>query len=113
MSTLLHVPDDRLDAALDEITAALVPGAPVAIGVWGGRDWSGRAPFDADADAGPSRTYFLRSHDRWRAVLARHGDVERFETWTAPDLGDWVYQWAILRVRGRPATARPEGRRPM
>jgi SAM-dependent methyltransferase len=97
VSTLLHVPDDDVDDALDQITSALVPGAPAAIGVWGGQDWSGRAPFDDGAE--PGRTYFLRSHDRWRAILAEHGEVERFDTWAAPDLNDWVYQWTVLRVR--------------
>jgi SAM-dependent methyltransferase len=97
VSTLLHVPDDDVDHALDEMTSAAVFGAPVAIGVWGGKDWSGRAPFDDGAEL--VRTYFLRSHDRWRAILAEHGEIERFETWTAHDLDDWVYQWAVLRVR--------------
>ena len=50
VSTLLHVPDESVDAALDEIISAVERGAPVAIGVWGGRDWSGRGPFDDDTE---------------------------------------------------------------
>lgn len=38
MSTLLHVPDTEFDTALRDIRRVLTPGAPLAVGVWGGRD---------------------------------------------------------------------------
>ena len=94
MSTLLHVPDADIDAALAEIARVLQPGAPLAIGVWGGRDWEGLRDQD---DIVPRRFFSLRSDDRLREILGRHGTVERFDTW-AGNGASWTYQAVVLRV---------------
>jgi SAM-dependent methyltransferase len=93
MSTLLHVPDRHLDAALAEILRVLAPGAPLAVGVWGGPDREG--PSEQDRFQ-PPRFFSLRSHERWRAALERHAPVEQWDTWT-PEGQTWTYQWAVLR----------------
>ena len=93
MSTLLHVPDRQLDAALAETVRVLAPGAPLAVGVWGGPDWEG--PSEQDRFQ-PPRFFSLRSHQRWRAALERHARVVEWDTWT-PDGQSWTYQWAVLR----------------
>ncbi len=93
MSTLLHVPNDRIDAALDEIMRVLVPGAPLAIGLWSGPD---EEAINEDDEIEPKRFFSRRSDRRLREILERHGAVERFETWDIPG-NDWPYQFAILR----------------
>lgn len=95
MSTLLHVPDDRIDACLDEIARVLAPGAPLAIGLWSGPDEEG---INEDDTIEPKRFFSRRSDQRLREILGRHGAIERFETWDVPD-GDWPYQFAVLRSR--------------
>ena len=93
MSTLLHLPDTHLDTALAEIVRVLAPGAPVAVGVWGGPDWEGPSHRDRFR---PPRFFSLRSHERWRAALERHASVAEWDTWTM-DGQPWAYQWAVLR----------------
>ena len=93
MSTLLHVPDLDIDAALAEITRVLRPGAPLAIGVWGGLDWEGLSDQD---DIVPPRFFSLRTDDRWLEIVGRHGTVERFDTW-AHQTSSWTYQAMVLR----------------
>ena len=95
MSTLLHVPDSHLDAALAETLRVLAPGAPLAVGVWGGPDWEG--PSDHDRFQ-PPRFFSARSDERLRAVLGEFGQVQEWDTWAHGDLA-WAYQWAVLRVR--------------
>ncbi len=75
MSTFVHVPHERFDEAITEMIRVLTPGAPLAIGTWGGVDFEGIAPF---GDLRPHRFFSLATHDRWREMLARHGDVETF-----------------------------------
>lgn len=94
MSTLLHVPDDRFDEAMRSICAALEPGAPLALGLWGGLDQEGIVEFDTIQ---PPRFFSLRSHDRLRGMLRPHGTVEQFLTWPHA-AGNWEYQFAILRT---------------
>ncbi|MET0324155.1 MAG: class I SAM-dependent methyltransferase [Ilumatobacteraceae bacterium] len=93
MSTLVHIPDDRFDEAMGAITSSLRPGAPLAVGLWGGFDHEGWWPARDDL---PSRFFSHRSHQRAREMLARHGAVDHFTTW-ADDRSDWQYQFAILR----------------
>ena len=96
MSTLLHVPDERVDDALAEIVRVCRPGSPVAVGVWGGHDGQGPRPQD---DFDPPRYFCFRSHERWQTILARHGTVEEFATWSPRD-DSFDYQWAVLRTPG-------------
>ena len=94
MSTLVHVPDDRWDAALTSILGVLQPGAPFAVGTWGGVDDEHWQP---PRDGLPTRFFSRRSHDRARAMLARHATVESFATWPG-DVPGWDYQLAVLRA---------------
>ena len=93
-STLLHVPDADFAVAVEAVVAPIRPGAPVAIGLWGGmdREWvNERDRFD------PPRFFSLRSHERLRVMLAPFGTIERFETW--PDVtSTWEYQFVVLRL---------------
>jgi SAM-dependent methyltransferase len=104
MSTLLHVPDKDFDAALREVRRVLTRGAPLAVGVWGGRDAEGPKE---DDEIQPPRFFSLRSHERLLEMLGRHGTVERFETWPAVARAGqaalettvpWTYQWALVRT---------------
>ena len=95
MSTLLHVPDTQIDAALREITRVLEPGAPLAIGVWGGPD-SERHRLHKGIDI--PRFFSSRSDARWRAILEAYGTLEQFDTWADRD-GDEHYQYCVLRTR--------------
>lgn len=102
MSTLLHIPNDRIDAALDEMTRVLVPGAPLAIGLWSGPD---AEAINEDDTIEPKRFFSRRSHPVLREILERHGAIERFETWDIPG-NDWPYQFAILRMPLRRSRSR-------
>ena len=94
MSTLVHVPDARFDDAMGAITAAVQPGAPIGIGLWGGYDEESQYPTDVIE---PPRFFSHRSHDRAVEMLGRHGEVISFET-KAFDQLDEEYQFAILRT---------------
>jgi SAM-dependent methyltransferase len=94
MSTLMHVADVDIDAALTELVRVLEPGAPLAIGTWGAAAASeGPMP----ADGGEPRFFSLRTDDAWRSVVERHGAVEQWTTWPDPR-SDWHYQWLELRI---------------
>jgi SAM-dependent methyltransferase len=94
MSTLLHVPDTRIDDALLEVMRVLEPGAPIAIGVWGGPD-SERYRLYRGIEI--PRFFSSWSDGRWRAILERYGTVERFDTWVDQPESDMHYQYAVLR----------------
>lgn len=94
MSTLLHLPDDEADVALAELVRVVVPGGPVAIGLWGGFDEAGVQDRDPHL---PHRWFRFRTDAQVRATLATHGTVERFDTWQ-PDGDRFTYQWAVLRT---------------
>jgi SAM-dependent methyltransferase len=94
MSTLLHVADADLDAALAEIVRVLRPAAPLAVGLWGGRDLE-EGP-RGEPTHGPARFFSFRSDERVRAALGRHGTIERWETWEGDS--DLRYQFAVLRT---------------
>jgi SAM-dependent methyltransferase len=87
MSTLMHVTDADLDAALAGVVRVLRPGAPLAVGLWGGRDLE---------EHGPPRFFSFRSDEKVRAALERHGTIERWETWEGTN--DLHYQFAVLRT---------------
>jgi len=94
MSTLVHVADDEFAAAMRSIVATLAPGAPLAVGLWGGFDFEGIAEFDTLL---PRRFFSLRTHERARSMLAEHGALERFDTWSR-ETSTWQYQFAIVRT---------------
>lgn len=99
MSTLLHVPNTRLEAALTEIRRVLRPGAPIAIGLWGGPDAEQHL---THREIKLPRFFSWRSDDHLRELIEPHGTLERFETW--PDLdpdSELHYQYCMLRTPGR------------
>lgn len=94
MSTLLHVPDERFEVAMQATVSLLRPGAPLAIGLWGGLD----REFTNDIDHfDPPRFFSLRSDDRVQDMLAPFGEIEVFESWPN-DRSDWCYQFVVVRV---------------
>jgi SAM-dependent methyltransferase len=94
MSTFVHVPHDRFDDAIGEMLRVVRPGGLLGIGTWGGIDFEGVPEF---GDLQPFRFFSLAAHDRWRSMLASHGDVEAFETYDPGDEHGWHYQFAVLR----------------
>jgi SAM-dependent methyltransferase len=97
MSTFVHVPHHRFDDAMVELLRVVVPGAPMAIGTWGGRDYEGVPEF---GELRPYRFFSLASHERWRSMLERHGDVEQFVTSAPTRPSGWEYQFAVVRCGG-------------
>jgi SAM-dependent methyltransferase len=95
MSTLLHVPNDQIDDALRRVAGVLAPGAPIAIGVLGGRDSEETLEEDRFE---PKRFFSHRSDGTLRRILERFGTIERFETWPAPTRDDEHYQYCVLRT---------------
>jgi SAM-dependent methyltransferase len=96
MSTLMHVPDLAIDAAMREVARVLVPGATVAIGVWGGPDVEELLATPAGS-AGPRRLFSRRSETRWRALLEVVGRIDHFEVWDdAADADAFRYHLAFL-----------------
>lgn len=96
MSTFQHIPDDRIDDALAEFSRVLEPGAPVTIGVWGGRDEVIDSESSTTGIALPRR-FVMRSHERIRAIHVRHFDVVSDDTFAAGS-SDWEYHVATLRT---------------
>lgn len=96
MSTFVHVPRDRLDVAMSEMLRVVVPGGPLAIGTWGGRDFEGVPEL---GDLRPPRFFSLSAHDAWCHLLGRHADIDSFETFPPAEPSGWEYQFAVLRRR--------------
>ena len=96
MSTLMHVPDSAIARTLAELRRVLAPGAPVAVGVWGGPDV--QELYDDGSDR-PPRLFSRRSNERWRSLLAALGTLERFTAWDHRGL---AYQFALLRTPPNP-----------
>jgi len=97
MSTFVHVPDDRFDEAISELIRVVRPGASLGIGTWGGLDFEGLGEF---GELRPYRFFSLRSHVRWRELLAMHGALEVFDTFESTGSQGWEYQFAVLRAPG-------------
>ena len=95
MSTFVHVPHVRFDAAITELLRVVRPGAPLGIGTWGGFDFEGYPEF---GELRPYRFFSLASHDKWRSMLGRHATVEQFETFDPGAGHGWQYQFAVLRA---------------
>ncbi|WP_198961237.1 class I SAM-dependent methyltransferase [Pseudonocardia sp. MH-G8] len=94
MSTLLHVAEADLDAALAEVVRVLRPGAPLAVGLWGGEE-IGEGPH-GDTEHGPARFFSFRSDARVRDALDRHGALEWWGTW--PGSRSLHYQFGLVRT---------------
>lgn len=87
----MHLPDDVIGAALDEIRRVLRPSGVACIGVWGNDD----TPRILDGTYGP-RFFANRSEATWRPLLGRIGSVAEYEVWsTEPD--GFTYHWAVVR----------------
>ena len=95
MSTFVHVPHDRFDEAISEMIRVVRRGGPLGIGTWGGVDFEGVPEF---GDLRPYRFFSLATHDRWRAMLSRHGELNAFETFASTGGDGWEYQFAVLRT---------------
>ncbi len=96
MSTLVHIPNERFDAALTQICRVIRPGGLLAIGLWG-------APTDIEEIAEwdtivPKRFFSRRSDDRVRAMLEPYGRVLEFDTWTRDTESTWKYQFLVVRT---------------
>ncbi|RZT13466.1 methyltransferase family protein [Kribbella sp. VKM Ac-2569] len=96
MSTLLHVADEDLDQALQEIIRVLRPGAPLAVGLWGDVN-AGEHVWEDGKGYGPGRFFSIRSDEGLREALGRYGAVEQWMTWD--DDRVMHYQWAVLRLK--------------
>lgn len=92
MSALQHVPDDRIDDALVEMARVFEPGAPLMIGLWGGRDEVIESD-SAWSEVALPRHFTLRSHERIQTILSRHLRVESYESFPAGWV-DWEYHVA-------------------
>jgi hypothetical protein len=84
-----------LDVALAELVRVLRPGAPLAVGVWGGEDLEG----PQGGAYGPARYFRFRTDRTVNEALGRHGVLERWMTWPGSD--SMHYQAGVLRTPGR------------
>lgn len=86
MSTLMHLPGDGFNQAVQELGRVVRRGGTVEIGVWGhtsSRDWTS-----------PDGRYFNhRSDEQFQDDLRVLGDVVAFDTWSWFEDGGH-YQWA-------------------
>ncbi|WP_265443005.1 NTP transferase domain-containing protein [Flexivirga meconopsidis] len=98
-STLLHVADEDLDTALTELVRVVLPGAPIAIGLWGAPE--SRQERWGKQSYGPPRFFALRSDADLKAALVAHGAIERFDTWPSSEGDELHYQWVVLRTPDR------------
>jgi SAM-dependent methyltransferase len=98
MSTLVHVANTEVAAALSELNRVPFPGGLAAIGVWASaEDVDIERTYENEA-IGMTRFFSLRTDASLRQLLASLGDLESFESWT-PDLNSWRYQFAVARKR--------------
>lgn len=100
MSTLMHLDDAELDAALAEITRVLVPGGVFAVGMWGAQELTVGAVAEPDQDYGPPRYFHRRTDPMVHERLGERGEVESW--WTRPSRpgSGHRYQYAVVRTPG-------------
>ena len=102
MSTLMHIPDVAIGDAMRELARALAPGAPMAVGVWGGPDVEHYSESPADAPGQPRRLFSRRSEPRWRTLLELVGRIDEYEVWEQPgDDGD-AFRYHLAFVTAGP-----------
>lgn len=95
MSTLMHVPAAAIEATVGEIRRVLVPGAPVAIGVWGGPDVEHYDTSGGDDPSRPKRLFSRVSEPRWRSLLERIGTIDHFEVWTSTEADQDAFRYHL------------------
>lgn len=104
MSTLLHVPNNRIHDVVSELVRVSAAGAPIAVGLWSGEDEEVLNPEDLEE---PRRFFSRRSDDSVRRIFGEHGSIEHFRTWpegigveSGPGAGSWTqhYQFLVLRT---------------
>jgi SAM-dependent methyltransferase len=104
MSTLMHLDDAELEAALSEIVRVLVPGGLFAVGMWGSAELTvGTLAGPAAGpgkDYGPPRYFHRRTDTTVRERLGEHGEIESW--WTRPSSpgSSHRYQYAVVRTAG-------------
>lgn len=94
MSMLMHL--DEADAALavEQMCAALRPGAPFLLGMWGRED-EGEV-FYSKAIPDATRPFHLRSFSHDEALLAAHATIESAEQW---DVAEAPWDYHVFRLR--------------
>jgi len=95
-STLMHLSAADAGRAIEEILAALAPGAPLAIGLWGSEN-EDIAEDDAEP-GGPRRRFHHRSLGHNRSIAAARAEVESAERLTIAGHSDYH----LLRLRAEP-----------
>lgn len=102
MSTLMHLDDAELEAALSEIVRVLVPGGLFAVGMWGASELTvgtlTESAAEPDKTYGPPRYFHRRTDTMVRERLGEHGDVESW--WARPSSSgsSHRYQYAVVRT---------------
>jgi SAM-dependent methyltransferase len=102
MSTLMHLDDAELAAALSEIVRVLVPGGLFAVGMWGAAELTvGKLAGPAAEPGkayGPPRYFHRRTDTMVRERLGEHGEIESW--WTRPSSpgSSHRYQYAVVRT---------------
>ncbi len=91
MSVLMHIPDDVITEALDEVRRVMLPGAVACIAVW--TNAQGPTMFDG---AHGTRFFANRTEAAWRVLLGRVGTIERYDIWD-PQSDGFTYHWAVVR----------------
>ena len=91
MLCLLHVPGPDLADVLRRLKALLRPAGLLFVGVYGGRDESGRFPED---DHDPPRFFAFRSDETLVGAVSAHFEVVDFHV-VEPD--DFHFQSLTLR----------------
>ena len=93
MSTLMHLPEVEVPAAITAMAACLGDGAPLFVGLWGGdRDDT----IDEQQIDGERRLFSLRPAEQNRALIAQAGEVEWM---TVLDVGPPGWNYQAVRVR--------------
>jgi SAM-dependent methyltransferase len=95
MSTLMHIPSEGVPHTLTAMIAALRPGAPMFVGLWGGEqgDIVGNPGL-----GGHQRFFSLRPFEVNLGLFAQCAVVEHASTW---DLGPEEWQYQVFQLRAR------------
>lgn len=97
MSTLMHIPEDEVPAALRAMIGPLSSGAPLMVGMWGGE----RQDVITESRAGGAQRLFsYRSLSANKRLLHAAGTVERAEAWdVVPGGAERGMQYQLFLVR--------------